>query len=250
MTVPASLSFVGVTKRYGKTVALDDVSLCVRPGEMVALLGPSGAGKSTLFRCATGLTFPDKGRVELFGTDVASASRPTLRHLRRQVGVVFQQFNLIGRLDALSNVLLGRLGYMPTWRALSRLFSNDDRQRGLAALDRVGLLDKAYQRADSLSGGQQQRVAIARALAQEARLVLADEPISSLDHASAERVLDILREIASGSDIAVVVSLHQTSWVQRYADRVLVLDAGHVAIDAEPAQFDDPLRALYNKTAP
>jgi phosphonate transport system ATP-binding protein len=154
------------------------------------------------------------------------------------VGLIFQQFNLIGRLSALDNVLAGRLGHVSTWRVIARAFPARDRQLALAALDRVGLLDKAYQRADSLSGGQQQRVAIARVLAQEARLVLADEPVSSLDPASAEIVLATLRDVAAASGIAVVCALHQVDYARRFCDRLVALDKGRLVLDVPARAFD------------
>ena len=176
---PVALRLGDVSKRFPTAVALDKFSLELRAGELVALIGPSGAGKSTLFRCITQLEPPDEGRIELDGRDVTLLTGRELREIRRTIGLVFQQFNLIGRLNALDNVLLGRLGSAPTWRVLSRRFTAADRQTALAALDHVGLLDRAYQRADKLSGGQQQRVAIARVLAQQAAIILADEPVSS-----------------------------------------------------------------------
>jgi len=228
----------GICKRYGETVALQEVSLAVHPGEVVALLGPSGAGKSSLFRCISRLVEVDAGQVRVLDHDMGLLDRRALREQRRAIGLIFQQFNLIGRLGALNNVLAGRLGHAPTWRVVLRRFSRADRQLALAALDRVGLLDRAYQRADSLSGGQQQRVAIARVLAQQSRLILADEPVASLDPASAENVLNVLREIARERGIAVLCSLHQTGLARRFADRIVALRAGRVVFNAEAAKCD------------
>lgn len=227
----AALQLSRVSKSYGQAQALDDVSFVVRPGEVVALLGPSGAGKSTIFRCISRLTEVDSGHVVVLGRDVGQLGRRALREHRTGIGLIFQQFNLIGRIDALSNTLAGRLGHAATWRVLLRQFSDADRQIALAALDRVGLLDKAYQRADSLSGGQQQRVAIARVLAQQSRLVLADEPVASLDPASASNVLNVLRDIARERKIAVLCSLHQTELAVRYADRIVALKKGRLVLD-------------------
>lgn len=235
-----------VTKRYGTTLALDDVSFVVDPGEFIALLGPSGAGKSTLFRCVTRLVSPDIGAVRVLGRDMSALSGQELRLARRDVGLIFQQFNLIGRLSAMDNVLAGRMGHASTLRVMLRQFSRADRQLALAALDRVGLLERAGQRADSLSGGQQQRVAIARVLAQQARLLLADEPVSSLDPQSAENVLGILRNIARESGIAVVCALHQLDLARRYADRVVALRAGRKLLDAKVNAFDqNAFQELY-----
>ena len=187
----------GLTKRYAPDVtALAEVSFAVRPGEFVAVLGPSGAGKTTLFRCLTGLTRPDRGTVSIVGRDIWESPRE-LRLARRAVALIFQQFNLIRRLPALENVLGGRLAHVPAWRVVLRRFAHGDRQLALRCLDTVGLLDRAYTRADELSGGQQQRVAIARALAQDAKVILADEPVASLDPESAATVLESLRSAVS-----------------------------------------------------
>ena len=241
-----SLVIETVTKRYGTTLALDDVSFVVDPGEFVALLGPSGAGKSTLFRCVTRLVAPDTGVVRVLGRDMSALSGQELRLARRDVGLIFQQFNLIGRLSAMDNVLAGRMGHASTLRVMLRQFTRADRQLALAALDRVGLLERAGQRADSLSGGQQQRVAIARVLAQQARLLLADEPVSSLDPQSAENVLGILRNIARETGIAVVCALHQVDLARRYADRVVALRGGRKLLDVSVSAFDqNAFQELY-----
>ena len=241
-----SLVIETVTKRYGATLALDDVSFVVDPGEFVALLGPSGAGKSTLFRCVTRLVAPDTGVVRVLGRDMSALDGQELRLARRDVGLIFQQFNLIGRLSAMDNVLAGRMGHASTLRVVLRQFTRADRQLALAALDRVGLLERAGQRADSLSGGQQQRVAIARVLAQQARLLLADEPVSSLDPQSAENVLGILRSIARETGIAVVCALHQVDLARRYADRVVALRGGRKLLDASVNAFDqNAFQELY-----
>jgi phosphonate transport system ATP-binding protein len=241
-----SLVIETVTKRYGTTLALDDVSFVVDPGEFVALLGPSGAGKSTLFRCVTRLVAPDTGVVQVLGRDMSALGGQELRLARRDVGLIFQQFNLIGRLSAMDNVLAGRMGHASTLRVMLRQFTRADRQLALAALDRVGLLERAGQRADSLSGGQQQRVAIARVLAQQARLLLADEPVSSLDPQSAENVLGILRSIARETGIAVVCALHQVDLARRYADRVVALRGGRKLLDVSVNAFDqNAFQELY-----
>jgi phosphonate transport system ATP-binding protein len=169
-----------------------------------------------------------------------------LRLQRRSIGLIFQQFNLIGRLCALDNVLAGRLGAIPTWRAVLRKFQAADRQIALAALDRVGLLEHAYQRADRLSGGQQQRVAIARVLAQESRIILADEPVASLDPAAANNVLGILRAVARERGIAVLCSLHQTALARQFADRIIALRGGQVVLDARTDALDaDDIQRIY-----
>jgi phosphonate transport system ATP-binding protein len=238
------LSLNGVSKTYGTTTALDAVSFSVASGEVVALVGPSGAGKSTVFRCVTRLVSPDSGSVAVLGRDLATLSGRNLREARRDIGLIFQQFNLIGRVSALDNVLAGRMGHVATWRVVARQFPASDRQLALSCLDRVGLLDKAYQRADSLSGGQQQRVAIARVLAQRSRVLLADEPVSSLDPKAADNVLTVLRSVAREHGIAVLCSLHQVDLARRFADRVVALRGGRLVLDAPaasltPAAFAD-----------
>ena len=230
----AAIRIVGLRKRFGDRVVLDNVSFDVAAGEVVAILGASGAGKTTLFRCVTRLAQPDCGQVFL-GEHAIRGRQLSVG--RSEVGLIFQQFNLIRRLSALDNVLAGRLGEVPTWRVMLRRFPHRDRQLALAALDRVGMLPYALQRADSLSGGQQQRVAIARALAQQSWLVLADEPVASLDPESAKSVLSILRDIARERMIAVLVSLHQVEFAIQFADRVIGLRAGRMIADRPAAAF-------------
>jgi phosphonate transport system ATP-binding protein len=228
----------GLAKTYAPTVrALTGVSFAVRPGEFVGVLGPSGAGKTTLFRCLTGLTRPDAGSVLVNSRDIAHSGGRELRAARHDVALIFQQFNLIRRLTALQNVLAGRLPLVPTWRVLLRQFAHADRQLALGCLDTVGLLDKATSRADQLSGGQQQRVAIARALAQDAAVILADEPVASLDPESSATVLESLRAAASAG-MAVIASLHQVHLAMQYADRIIALRDGAIIEDAPTASFD------------
>jgi len=240
----------GLTKSYPPGVtALADVSFSVRPGEFVAVLGTSGAGKTTLFRCLTGLTPPDAGAVEIDGRDICRVGGRELRAARREVALIFQQFNLIRRLTAIQNVIAGRLAQLPTWRVLLRRFARPDRQLALRCLDEVGLLDRASARADQLSGGQQQRVAIARALAQEARVILADEPVASLDPESSATVLDTLRAVAA-SGVAVVASLHQVHLATTYADRIVALRSGRLIEDAPAARLDArALGQIYERAA-
>lgn len=241
-----ALAIRGLSKRYGDKAAVDRVDLTVAPGEFVALLGPSGAGKSTIFRCVTRLVAADAGEIDLLGARMDALHGRALRNQRRAIGLIFQQFNLIGRLSALDNVLAGRLGAVPTWRAVLRRFTTPDRQRALASLDHVGLLSHAYQRADRLSGGQQQRVAIARVLAQESRIILADEPVASLDPNAANNVLGILRSVAHERGIAVLCSLHQTALAQSYADRIVAMRDGRIVLDAAAASLDaDEIHRIY-----
>jgi phosphonate transport system ATP-binding protein len=237
-TDPA-IRIVGLSKRFGGRIVLDDVSFEVAAGEVVAILGASGAGKTTLFRCVTRLAQSDGGQIFLGEHAIRTLGGRQLSMARSEIGLIFQQFNLIRRLSALDNVLVGRLGEVQTWRVMLRRFPQRDRQLALAALDRVGMLSYALQRADSLSGGQQQRVAIARALAQQSRFVLADEPVASLDPESAKSVLSILRDIARERMIAVLVSLHQVEFAIQFADRVIGLRAGRMIADRPAAAFAD-----------
>jgi len=228
------LAVDGITKSFGRNVVLSGVSFAVAEHEFVAVLGPSGAGKTTLFRCIAGLLTPDLGIARLGAVDV----RTLTGRKRRQIALVFQQHNLVSRLTALENVLAGRLGHIAAWRGCLRKFERTDRLLALECLDRVGLLGQAKQRADSLSGGQQQRVAIARALAQQPRLIVADEPVASLDPASAAGVMQLLHSIARSESVAIVCSLHQVNFARSYADRIIGLSHGRVMFAAPTAQFD------------
>ena len=241
----------GLHKRYQPEVAaLDGVSFSVLPGQFVAVLGPSGAGKTTLFRCMTGLTPADGGSVLVRGRDICRIRGRALRAARQEMALIFQQFNLVRRITAHHNVLAGRLAHAPAWRVALRRFGRPDRQRALACLDAVGLLERAGTRADQLSGGQQQRVAIARALAQEASVVLADEPVASLDPEAAATVLDALRTVAR-SGVAVVASLHQVHLAVSYADRIIALRAGRVVEDAPTGRLDErALEQIYARATP
>jgi len=232
-----AIRIVGLSKRFGDRIVLDDVSFEVAAGEVVAILGASGAGKTTLFRCVTRLAQSDGGQIFLGEHAIRNLGGRQLSIARGEIGLIFQQFNLIRRLSALDNVLVGRLGEVPTWRVMLRRFPQRDRQLALAALDRVGMLPYALQRADILSGGQQQRVAIARALAQQSRFVLADEPVASLDPQSAKSILSILRDIARERMIAVLVSLHQVEFAIQFADRVIGLRAGRMIADRPATAF-------------
>lgn len=228
-----AIQLAGVRKAFGAKVAVDDVSLSVAPGEMVSLLGPSGSGKSTALRMISGLLRSDAGRVSVYGRPVQNDGRLAgdVRALRRDVGVIFQQFNLVDRLSLLANVLAGRLGHMPGYRANLGLFSKAEKRIALEALERVGMLSFARQRASTLSGGQQQRAAIARALTQQASIILADEPIASLDPAAADRVMRTLRRINREDGVTVVVSLHQVDYALKYCDRIVALQDGRLTHD-------------------
>ena len=232
----------GLNKHFGPKQALFDLGLTVQPGEMVALIGASGSGKSTLLRHVAGLACCDRaagGSIQVLGREVQADGRLNgeVRNLRADIGYIFQQFNLVGRLSVLQNVLLGCLGRMPRWRGTLGLFNAEEKQRALQALARVGLADLAQQRASTLSGGQQQRVAIARALCQRAKVILADEPIASLDPESARKVMQILADINREDGTTVVVTLHQVDYAMRYCQRAVALKAGRIHYDGAAAEL-------------
>lgn len=228
---------------YGQGAVLDGLSFDVQRGEFVALLGPSGAGKTTLIKCITGQLQPLRGQVLVGGAEPARLQGRD----RRRVAVVFQQFNLVRRLSALDNVLAGRLGHVPAWRGWTRQFDRADRRLALQCLERVGLLSAAGQRADTLSGGQQQRVAIARALAQQPELIVADEPVASLDPAISAGILELLQGICRDDGVTVVCSLHQLHLARQYAQRLVGLSAGRLRFDARAEAVDEATTAaLYD----
>jgi phosphonate transport system ATP-binding protein len=225
----------GVGKTYGHVTALDDVSLTVGRGETVVLLGLSGSGKTTLLRHLNGLEAPSKGRVRVLGTDLVGLAGRKLRALRSRIGFVFQQFELVGRLTVLENVLTGSLATLRGPRVGIWSYPRAYRLAALGRLDRVGLLDRAYQRADTLSGGQQQRAAIARALMQNPEILLADEPVASLDPESSDQVMALLREIALDIALTVVCSLHQVDLALAFGQRIVGVRHGRVVLDTPAA---------------
>ncbi|CAM4286167.1 phosphonate ABC transporter ATP-binding protein [Bordetella tumbae] len=245
----------GLSKSFREGIkALDDVNLTVAPGEMVALLGASGSGKSTLLRHVAGFVAADRGHNHIMvnGQAVQRDGRinTRVRSVRAGIGFVFQQFNLVGRLPVITNVLTGMLPRVPLWRSLLRYFRRDEIQAGLDALAQVGIDDYAFQRASTLSGGQQQRAAIARTLVQNARIILADEPIASLDPESSRRVMDTLAHINRTRKVAVVVSLHQVDVALRYCPRVVALRHGRVVYDGPAAALTETmLHQLYGADA-
>ena len=228
---PALIRLDGVTKTFGSTTALKNASLQVARGEIVVLLGLSGSGKSTLLRHLDGLETPTSGSVEVLGQQVPSLSGKALRALRSRVGFIFQQFELVPSLTVLENVLTGSLSTVRGPRLGLWGYSRASKIRALEHLDRVGLLDRAYQRSDTLSGGQQQRVAIARALMQKPDILLADEPVASLDPESSDQVMALIREIAADEGLTVVCSLHQVDLAISWADRIVGLRHGEVVLD-------------------
>jgi phosphonate transport system ATP-binding protein len=238
----AVLSVRNASKSFGPRRALDNVSIDVRKGEMIALIGPSGSGKSTLLRSISGLQTIDSGdgMIEAFGNPVQARGKISdkVRDTRIRVGFIFQQFNLVGRLTLFTNVALGSLGRIGFWPGLLGAWPAETKTAVMAALARVGVAEYAAQRANTLSGGQQQRGAIARALVQKAKIILADEPVASLDPVSARKVMDILRELNRVDGLTVVVTLHQVDYALRYSDRVVALKAGKIVYDGPPNGLD------------
>lgn len=233
------LTVKNLSKTYPNgTQALKGVNLSVQEGEFLVVIGLSGSGKTTLLRCLNRLTDPTGGEIEFEGRPVQALQGPAVRDVRRRIGMIFQHFNLVPRLSALSNVLSGRLAAQPTWRSLLHLNTPAEREEALALLKLVGIEDKAPVRADQLSGGQQQRVAIARALYQKPRLLLADEPVASLDPATANTVMDYLRKAHRELGITVICNLHYLSLVREYATRVVALRAGELVFEGKPQDID------------
>ncbi len=234
------IRFRGVEVTYPNGArGLDGVDLTIPDGQFVVVVGLSGAGKSTLVRTVNGLVPPTAGQLEVDGRRVDGASRRELRELRAGVGMVFQSFNLVKRTSVLNNVLMGRLHATPTWRTVLGLPRAGDREIAFEALERVGIVEKAWTRASDLSGGQQQRVAIARVLAQQPRVVLADEPVASLDPPTANQVLRDMKRIGRELGLTTVVNLHFLDMARRYADRIIGMRAGKVVFDGSAAQADD-----------
>lgn len=235
-----------LSKTYQKCPALKEVDLEIREGEMVALIGPSGSGKSTLLRHLSGLVTCDRksdSEVHVLSHCIQKAGRlqKGVRRQRAHIGSIFQQFNLVNRMTVMGNVLLGFLGQIPRWRGSIGYFNRQEREAAMQALVRVGMADHAWKRANQLSGGQQQRVAIARALVQKARLILADEPIASLDPESARIVMDSLAQINQEDGTTVIVTLHQVNYARQYCKRTVALKQGHVCFDGSSSELHDGL---------
>lgn len=239
-----------LTKIYPNgTVALRDVSFEVADGEFLVVIGLSGSGKSTLLRCINRLIEPTEGKIYWNEKDITAASPAELREIRRHIGMIFQHFNLVKRSKVITNVLAGRLGYVNPWLSLLGIWPAEERKRALAALERVGIADKAYERADALSGGQQQRVGIARALMQEPRLILADEPVASLDPVLAHSILQYLEQL-NKEGVTIVCSLHFLDLVHRYATRVIALKEGVKVFEGKPEEIDrQRFKEIYGEEA-
>jgi len=233
------LDISGLTKRYpGGDEALRGVSLTVGAHEVVFVIGPSGAGKSTLIRCVNRLVEPDSGSVKLDGLEITSLTPSGLKLARRQMGMIFQEFNLVERLTVMENVLTGRLGYVPLWQAWRRRFPAADLALAFDTLRRVGLEGMENKRADALSGGQRQRVGIARALVQRPKILLVDEPTSSLDPKTAEAVMALITQLATEERIPALVNIHDVPLARRFALRIVGLNAGCVVFEGRPGDLD------------
>jgi phosphonate transport system ATP-binding protein len=245
------LKVENLTKVYPNgTQALKNVSFEVKDGEFLAVIGLSGSGKSTLLRCINRLIEPTSGKIYWDNQDITAVSSAEMRKVRRQIGMIFQQFNLVKRSSVLTNVLSGRLGYVNTLSSSLHLFSSEDHKLALASLEQVGLAEKAHVRADSLSGGQQQRVGIARALMQEPKLILADEPVASLDPVLAHSILKYLEQLNKERGITVICSLHFLDLVHRYATSAIALKDGVLVFQGLPKQIDDnQFKAIYGQEA-
>jgi phosphonate transport system ATP-binding protein len=240
----------GLTCRFGAKAAVDDASFQISPGGFVGVIGRSGAGKSTLLRTINRLVTPTQGRILYDGIDVTALRGKELRQWRARSAMIFQQFNLVGRLDVLTNVLMGRLATMPAWRSLAQVWPEQDKALAMSALEQFDIAALAAQRADQLSGGQQQRVAIARALVQQPDIILADEPIASLDPRNTKIVMDALLRINKHFGITVLCNLHSLDLARSYCDRLIGMAQGRVVFDGAPSALTDHVaRELYDLEA-
>ena len=241
--------FDHVSKVYPNgTVGLDDVNLTVGDGEFVAIIGRSGAGKSTLLRAVNRMHRITSGTLTVNGTDVSTLSGKALRQFRRGIGMVFQSFNLVTRTTVIKNVLSACVPDMPFWRVLLGAFRREDKIKALESLDKVGILDKAYMRADQLSGGQQQRVALARTLTQDPKIILADEPVAALDPVTAKQVMQDFVHINKDMGITILLNIHHVELALEYADRIIGIRAGRIVYDGPSANVDkDILAAIYGE---
>ena len=231
--------FDHVSKIYPNgTVGLDDVNLTIQDGEFVAIIGRSGAGKSTLLRAVNRMHDISKGTLTVNDTNVSGLRGKALRHFRREIGMVFQSFNLVSRTTVIRNVLSARVPEMPFWRVLLGAFRKEDKITALESLDKVGILDKAYIRADQLSGGQQQRVALARTLAQKPKIILADEPVAALDPVTAKQVMEDFVRINKEMGISILLNIHHVELAIEYADRIIGIRAGKIVYDGPSKEVD------------
>ncbi len=245
------LTFTDVTRRFGDVTAVDNVSLRIEDGEMIGIIGRSGAGKSTLLRLINRLCEPDSGDIQWNGASVLALKGKALREWRSRATIIFQQFNLVPRLDVLTNVLLGTLATRPVIASLFKYFPAEARARAVLELDRLGMAEAAFKRTQCLSGGQQQRVAIARAMQQDPQLLLADEPVASLDPVNTEIVMQTLRDINAERGITVIVNLHSLDIARRYCRRVIGMAQGKIVFDGPVAALtDDAVARIYGSKRP
>ena len=244
------LELVDISRDFGATRAVSGVTLTIPRGQLVGVIGRSGAGKSTLLRIINRLIEPSEGTIRYDGLDVGGLRRGSLLEWRRRAAMIFQQFNLVGRLDVLTNVLMGRVGHVSTWRSLARLWPERDQLLALSLLEQFDMAEFAAQRADTLSGGQQQRVAICRALVQEPELVLADEPIASLDPRNTQIVMDALVRMNRELGMTVICNLHSLDLARTHCDRLIGMAQGRLVFDGQPhALTDEIARELYGLEA-
>ena len=246
----ALLEVNNLTKYYGDVRALHEVSFDVTSGEFVAVIGPSGSGKTTLIRCINRLIDATEGSVTYDGQDIIALSNRELRHARAKLGMIFQHYNLVYRLTVIENVLHGRLGYKSDIAGILGNYSNEEKEKAVAVLELLGLQEHVYRRCDKLSGGQKQRVGIARALVQDPKLILCDEPISSLDPSSSKIIMDYLQKIRTELGITIFVNLHQVDVAKRYAHRILGFNDGRLVFDGPPSDLDrDMIHQIYGTEA-
>lgn len=246
-TETAPLAIEHLDKEYvaGKPV-LKDINLTISGTSITGIIGPSGTGKSTLLRCINRLIEPTAGRILIDGEDICALRGTNLRHARRRIGMIFQEFNLVDRLSVMENTLCGRLGYIPAWKAWLRKFEQKDIDNAFDLLDVVGLGDFAMVRADNLSGGQRQRVGIARALMQQPQIILADEPTASLDPKTSVEIMELLRDVVDQRNVPVLVNMHDVNLAKRHADRMIGMSGGNIVFDGSPKDMtDEHLKLIY-----
>ncbi|HAJ06138.1 MAG TPA: phosphonate ABC transporter ATP-binding protein [Chloroflexi bacterium] len=245
------LSIQNLTKIYdGKVLALDNVSFEVNKGEFLAIIGLSGSGKSTLLRCINRLIEPTSGQIIWNNLSITTSSQEEMRFIRRKIGMVFQHFNLVSRSKVITNVLSGRLGYINPTLSLINRFPQSDVELAIKQLERVGIADQAYKRADELSGGQQQRVGVARAMMQDPEMILADEPVASLDPVLAHSIMQYLEKLNKEEGVTILCSLHFLDLVHEYADRAIALNQGKLMFDGVPTEIDDKkFKNIYGQEA-
>jgi len=250
--IDMSLRIENVTTIYKnnkmKEIAIEDISLEINKGEFVGVLGRSGAGKSTFIRSINQLVKPSKGKVFWNGIDITSLKGRSLRNIRLDIGMIFQQFHLIPRLTVLQNALIGSFGYRPLWKNILGVFSKEEHEIALNALRRVGIDHLADKRVDQLSGGQQQRVAIARVIVQQPRLLLGDEPVASLDPVTSNQVMTLIKDIHLAEKMTTIINIHDVTLALKYCDRIIGMSNGHIVFDGKPEEVDENvLKEIYGE---